>query len=757
MSGHTDSGAGVPSRAEVRRRWRESAVIVVILLAVLLYAYFEVRLPQVGRPASFGTDAVLILLANINLILLVLLVFLVGRNIFKLILDRRRGVMGAHLRTRLVVAFVATVLLPTTLLFLVAQSFVGNSIERWFNREVERALKGSLEVAHTYYKESADRSLAFAERIAAQIARTPTLLDPPERHRLGAFLDARRGEYELDLLQVFARGRRVAASREVALVGSGRLGTTPFTPIVRTASMGTHATARDRVGKTELIRAATPILRDGEILGVVVVNAVVPEHVVKRRESIDRSLSEYLSLKIQRRPIQTAYTIALVLVTLVGPLAATWLAFYLARGITVPIQRLAEGTRAVAQGDLDVRIAGSGDDELGTLVSAFNVMTHDLKANRTELDARRRYLETVLANVAAGVVSTEAHGIVTTMNPVAGTLLGLDPKACLGRPLLAVLANPLYAEIRGLVAALLDEATARETPAPSVDGHVTIDRPRGRVAAFLTGTRLVDDFGRSQGVVLFLEDVTHLLRVERMEAWREVARRIAHEIKNPLTPIQLSAQRLRRRYGARLGEDGTIFDESTRTIIQQVETLKAMVNEFAVFARMPAAEHLPADVNPLIEEVLVLYREAHPDIRFTFARPAVLPDVEIDRDGVRRVLINILDNAVAALATLSGDGERVLEVQTSHDVTLGVVRIEIADNGPGVSAEARLRLFEPYFSTKPEGTGLGLAIVSAIMADHKGFVRVRDNHPRGTRFVLEFPVRPAQSAARASLGAYGTG
>jgi two-component system nitrogen regulation sensor histidine kinase NtrY len=741
----------------VRRRWRESAVIVVILLAVLLYAYFEVRLPQVGRPTSFGTDAILILLANINLILLVLLVFLVGRNIFKLILDRRRGVMGAHLRTRLVVAFVATVLLPTTLLFLVAQSFVGNSIERWFNREVERALKGSLEVAHVYYKESAGRSLAFAQRIAEQVARAPTLLDPRERRVLRAFLDARRGEYELDLVQVFARGRRVAASRGIALVGTGRLGATPFTPIVRTASMGTEATARDRVGKVELVRAAAPVLRDGEILGVVVVNAVVPENVVKRRESIDRSLSEYLSLKIQRRPIQTAYTIALVLVTLVGPLAATWLAFYLARGITVPIQRLAEGTRAVAQGDLDVRIAGSGDDELGTLVGAFNVMTHDLKANRTELDARRRYLETVLANVAAGVVSTDADGLVTTMNRVAGTLLDLDPGACLGRPLLAVLGNPIHAEVRGLVVGLLDEAPSRETQAASVEGHVTIDQRSGRVAAFLTGTRLVDDFGRSQGVVLFLEDVTHLLRVERMEAWREVARRIAHEIKNPLTPIQLSAQRLRRRYGPRLREDGTVFDDCTRTIIQQVETLKAMVNEFSTFARMPSAEHVPVDVNPLVEEVLVLYREAHPDIRFTFVRAPVLPEIELDRDGVRRALINILDNAVGALTTLSGDDARVIELQTSHDVTLGVVRIEIADNGPGVSAEARLRMFEPYFSTKPEGTGLGLAIVSAIMADHKGFVRVRDNHPRGTRFVLEFPVRPAHPVARAPLGKYGTG
>jgi two-component system nitrogen regulation sensor histidine kinase NtrY len=263
--------------------------------------------------------------------------------------------------------------------------------------------------------------------------------------------------------------------------------------------------------------------------------------------------------------------------------------------------------------------------------------------------------------------------------------------------------------------------------------------------------------GHAHGYVITLDDITDLVSAQRTSAWADVARRIAHEIKNPLTPIQLSAQRLRRRYGPRLREDGTVFDDCTRTIIQQVETLKAMVNEFSTFARMPSAEHVPVDVNPLVEEVLVLYREAHPDIRFTFVRAPVLPEVELDRDGVRRALINVLDNAVGALAALASDEARVLELQTSHDVTLGVVRIEIADNGPGVSAEARLRMFEPYFSTKPDGTGLGLAIVSAIMADHKGFVRVRDNHPRGTRFVLEFPVRPARSVARAPLGKYGTG
>jgi two-component system nitrogen regulation sensor histidine kinase NtrY len=245
-----------------------------------------------------------------------------------------------------------------------------------------------------------------------------------------------------------------------------------------------------------------------------------------------------------------------------------------------------------------------------------------------------------------------------------------------------------------------------------------------------------------------------------MEAWREVARRIAHEIKNPLTPIQLSAQRLRRRYAGQLGATGAVFEECTRTIIQQVEELKALVNEFATFARMPAGEHAPQDLNKIVDEALVLFREAHPDVAFRFEAGEGLPEVELDREGVKRAVINIFDNAVAACAArrdLAPGETRTVEVHTSRQPGLGVVRLEIADNGVGMTPEVKARLFEPYFSTKPDGTGLGLAIVSAIVADHRGFLRVRDNVPRGSRFILEFPVgrQSAPVVAGARHGTYG--
>jgi len=367
-------------------------------------------------------------------------------------------------------------------------------------------------------------------------------------------------------------------------------------------------------------------------------------------------------------------------------------------------------------------------------------------------------------------VSADAEGRVTTMNRAAEGLLGMSAAASVGRRIDEVFAGEAYAEVRELAAELratlpaapgLGVAYAPGAATAPVERQLKLARDAREVAVLLTGTRLLSENVGPRGLVLFFEDVSHLLRVQRMEAWREVARRIAHEIKNPLTPIQLSAQRLRRRYAARLGPDGTVFDECTRTIIQQVDELKALVNEFSTFARMPAGAHALQDLNRLVEEALVLFREGHREISFTFDAEPELPELEMDREGIKRALLNLLDNAVAACAEARRRAPAAVhlarvELVTRHDTGLGVVRLEIADDGAGMTPEVKARLFEPYFSTKPDGTGLGLAIVSAIVADHNGFIRVRDNLPRGSRFVLEFPVRrrAAQLAVRAQHGAY---
>lgn len=739
---------------EVRRRRREGWFILAAPIAVVLFAVFLTRMPPSVTGKSLGSDATLVLLINVSLIGLAIIVILVGRNIVKLILDRRARVLGSHLRTRLVAAFVGVALLPAGMLFTVALAFVGNSVENWFKGEVESALEGSLEVAHAYYDDLARTSLGFARSIAKRVA-ADGLDRLGRKDVLRKVLDDRRLDYQLDLVEVFAGDQVLARSRRADM--PPRVGTEPSAILVRNALQGQEDTLVDSVGGSDMVRAAAPVMIDGRVIAAVVVDAWVPRSVRLRREEIDKSFRQYLQMKIQRRPIQTSYTITLALVTVVVLFAATWVAFAVARSITVPLQRLAEGTRAVAQGDLGQHIEGEGDDEVGTLVTSFNAMTQDLKTSRDELEDRRRYLEIVLGNISAGVISTDPAGRITTLNHAAAALIGIARREGLGRALVDVFPPEARGDVTQMVSELLDEA--REAQASAVERQIEVGREGAQAAVLMAGTPLVAENGKVEGVVLFLEDVTHLLRVQRMEAWREVARRIAHEIKNPLTPIQLSAQRLRKRYAAQLQDDGGVFDECTRTIIQQVDDLKTLVNEFATFARLPRGEQTPQDLNRLVDEAIVLFREGHPDISFEFTPAAALPVIDLDREGVKRVLINVLDNGVAACqarARAAGEAGGRIELKTVYDGQLAVVRVEIADDGVGMTADVKARLGEPYFSTKADGTGLGLAIVSEVVADHNGFVRVRDNQPHGSRFIIEFPARrqAALVAARGRRDAY---
>jgi two-component system nitrogen regulation sensor histidine kinase NtrY len=383
-----------------------------------------------------------------------------------------------------------------------------------------------------------------------------------------------------------------------------------------------------------------------------------------------------------------------------------------------------------------------GDDEIGNLVTSFNLITADLRASRAEREHRRRYIETLLRNVSAGVVGLDPDGRVTAINRCAERLLGLEAGDVLGRRY----GEKFPAAVVRSMDEMLSPAIAGQ---PEVRSSIRLGNGGGETDLMITASPLGiegddDDAGGDLGTVLFFEDVSQIAKVERMEAWREVARRIAHEIKNPLTPIQLSAERLRRQLGVRAEGDARLLDECTRTIIGEVEDLKRLVNEFAAFARMPQLNPVPGDLNALADETVGNFREARPGIDFVMEPAPALPHVAIDREALKRALVNLLDNAVAA-TTANGNGERPrIAVRTAVDYQSGVVTLEVADNGPGIDPRMRARIFEPYFSTKRGGTGLGLAIVSSIVTDHHGFVRVRDNEPRGSRFVLEFPVKDQQ-------------
>jgi two-component system nitrogen regulation sensor histidine kinase NtrY len=366
------------------------------------------------------------------------------------------------------------------------------------------------------------------------------------------------------------------------------------------------------------------------------------------------------------------------------------------------------------------------------LVNSFNAMTRDLKQMTFEIERRGRYMETLLANVHAAVIAINADGKITAWNKASEKMFGIAGSDALGRPQVEIFAADSLKPMREIMRSVKD--------GESVEREMSISLPERALTVVVNAETLRDDDGRSLGVMVFVEDITEIQKVQRMEAWREVARRIAHEIKNPLTPIQLSAERLRKRYARMLEGDGAVLDKCTTTIIRQVEELKRLVNEFAQFARLPAVELAVNDLNEVVREALVLYQEGHRDIVFRF-QPGIIPALELDRTQIKRALINLVDNAVTAI---EGRGE--VEIATSYDRALAKVCLEVADNGRGLSPEVRARIFEPYFSTKPDGTGLGLSIVSAIVEEHRGYIRVRANEPKGTRFIIELPVRQQLAA-----------
>ena len=717
---------------EAKRRKREALVILITTLMVIVFAFFEVQLPDVSPEYSLSGNIAFFLLININIILLVLLVFLVVRNLVKLVFERKRRILGSRLRVRLVLAFVGLSLVPSLLLFVIAGGFVTRSFERWFDLQVENSLQGSLEIGQTYYQNSANNALFYARQLSQRISQE-RLFAAQRLGELKEFVQSKQREYNLGTVELFSPDRRlvVVAFNDQVPTGVTIKAESEF---LNRALRGLEVTRTQEFGESDVIRGGVPLYSaDRRIIGVVVVDYFVPKSITKRALEISRSYEQYKHLAFLKTPVKNSYILTLLLITLVIIFAATWFGLYLAKGITVPIQKLAEGTHEVAHGNWDYKIESGGDDEIGTLVDSFNQMTGDLKQITAELERRGKFVETLLANVAAGVISVNPAGQITTWNMAAERMLGLSAAGALGRNYEEVFESESLHVMREMVESVKDRGSVeREIRIPLSEQHLT---------AMVSAASLRDDEGRTVGVMVFLEDITQIQKVQRMEAWREVARRIAHEIKNPLTPIQLSAERLRKRYAPMLEGNGAILDKCTSTIIQQVEELKNLVNEFSQFARLPSAQLATSDLNEIVQEALFLFKEGHREVHF-HCRPGVIPPVELDREQIKRVLINLLDNAVAAVAE---KGE--IRLATSYDRSREVVCLEVSDDGCGLAPDIKSKIFEPYFSTKENGTGLGLTIVSQIVEDHRGYVRVRPNEPRGTRFTIELPVHEPVAAA----------
>jgi two-component system, NtrC family, nitrogen regulation sensor histidine kinase NtrY len=695
---------------------------------------------------DYLTEVVLYALSATNLMMLLALAFVLARNIVKLVVERRRGLPFARFRAKLVAVLLGMTLIPALLVLVVGSELIRTSVDTWFNRPMDQMLTSASGIASDYYQEQQAAVSAHAQSLSAALSGAELSQTGAEEMRAATEQVVEQGR--IDLIEVYSLDGAPATLRAVLRLAGDSLprgeATRPGDRIAeragRTAEEQRELTPLPDGG--ELIRTAVPIRAvSGRVRGVVVASDYLTGSFAARARGITAAYEDYQQIRVLRRPLTGVYLSFFLMLTLMILVGATWMGLYLAKRITRPVQMLAAAANEIGAGHLDHRVEPETRDEFGSLIEAFNRMAGELSASRQRLEqsaieleqkhhdveGRRRYVETVLDRIATGVVSVDTAGRIRTWNSAASRLLGIDAHVA-GAPAAQVFDTP---ELRPLLPLFRADVRGREELRPQ---EVAITNDGRDLHLAVMATPLRRDDGRSDGVVVVFDDVSPLIRAQKVAAWREVARRLAHEIKNPLTPIQLCAERMRRHFSQAPEPTRELVDECTTTIVGEVESLKGLVDEFSQFARMPAPRAVPTDVHALLDDVLSLYRGIFTDVELRRLYGASIPRIAVDPEQIRRVMINLIDNALEAM-----DHRGTIEISTEHDAANNLVRVVVADDGPGIPAAEREKLFLPYYSTKKRGSGLGLAIVRRIVAEHGGSIDATDNTPHGTRFAVELP------------------
>ncbi len=705
------------------------AIITVVVFLALTAAAIILQIRYRGFEGPLSDNLLILILINANFLLLAALIFMIGRSLWKLSVERRSRVLGAKFRTKLVAAFVGLSFIPTILLFVIGSGMYTRGIERLFSLRLENSLQDALAISQSFYDRLKSESLGFARQVGGQVAeeRMVGRLEPPE---IKQYLARKAAEYSIGALELFGPNRTVVARAVTDQFPSRTFLPTQQDLVGEAFDSREMASVVDLGKRGEIVRAIVPLLDPdaaGRVIGAVAASYYIPESYAHKAEGIAAGYREYRSSFRNKDLVKLSSRLGFLAVMLSLLLAAIWVAMRLASSITVPIGRLAEGTVEVARGNLEYRVEERSFDEVGMLVESFNRMTADLKHSSERLRQEMVNREVILANIDAGVVSLDRNGRITTINAAAARILGVSPDAVLQKR---------YDEAFGFI----DLGPIRRLFRRPEEGMEAAEEEvsltvRGRTLILrLRVSMLRDSAGVLLGSVITFDDLTELLRAKKAETWQDVARKIAHEVKNPLTPIKLSAERLRKKFHEKTPDFERVFDDLSLTIIQQVDGLKGLLDEFSEFARLPRPHPVARPLEPLVDSVIGLYASAHRDVEFAKDIPAGLPDLLLDEEQIKRVFINLFKNAVEVM----GNGGRIW-VRAADAGKDGLVQVEVADNGPGIPAEDASHLFEPYFSRKKKGRGLGLAIVERIVADHGGSIRVERNQPQGARFIMELP------------------
>lgn len=680
-----------------------------------------------------------IIILLINIAGVVVLFALTVVNLARLLRDYRNHVPGSKLKARMVGMFVGLAVLPLLVVFYFSIQFINSGIDSWFSVEVEEGLDEALELSQE----------AFAIQMRDHLGTTIQIAD-----RLRD-VTARQLIFELSLL------RRDSGAGEISIFGSNNriIATSsdqsvaslpkPLTDeVLLQIRQGRPYVSLDPVdGGNYEIRTAVPFGNPNrqDLFGVIQALYPVPERISKMANSVEASNSDYKRAAYIRDPLKRNFSLTLTVVLMLSLLASIFGAFVVSRRLVAPIQDLVAGTRAVAKGDFDTRLPTPSRDEIGFLINSFNDMTQRLSSARREaslsqalVEAERANLAVILDRLSTGVVALESDLRIRNANAASGSILNVDLENRVGEYL------PDVAKGQRLLEQFVDVARVHLNAGETEWREQIVLRGEvGRRVLTCACTTLPGDEDHAAGFVVVFDDITALLQAQRDAAWGEVARRLAHEIKNPLTPIQLSAERMRRKYLHTMpADEAQVLDRATHTIVQQVEAMKEMVNAFSDYARAPDIDVNSFDIGALAHEVVDLYRAQESDIRIILKTASDMPDIEADVGRVRQILHNLLRNSVEAL---EGQENGRIEVDVSaaevHDVE--VVEIVVMDNGPGFKTSTLGQIFDPYVTTKPKGTGLGLAIVKKLVEEHVGTIEAMNRDEGGALIRIQLPVHEA--------------
>jgi len=637
----------------------------------------------------------------VNLILyLLLLIIYVVKNLLNVYTEKKRKAIGSKFRTKLVLSFLGLVLIPSILLLILSNQLINNSIDTWFSLEVQKPIYDSMDIAKTLYFKERQNAKSFAELLSS----------------------------DKTLFNRVAQSNILAEKYNISLIRKQ-----DDSNLIKEAFNGSSGTDIISTDEGDIIRAVSPLREGDSITGVVVVESIIPSNVVLKMESIQKAFNEYIQIKLQQNPVRFLYFLMLAVAALLIIFLALWVSLRIAKGITVPIQSLAEATKSVTDGNLDFRIILRRDDEIGLLINSFNKMLDDIQHGKQSLeeaykesDQRRLSMETILESINTGVIFSDRPGRVVTLNNAACSMLDIDRHEIEGRSYREILSRLKSDDVNSMVKRLSEKGYG----SIEKDVHLYINGRPMDLRVYMT---TIEDAGNNFiGTLVVFDNLTEIIMAQRALAWQEVAKRIAHEIKNPLTPIRLSAERLMKKWNDKADDFEDVMVRSTRTIVNEVNSLKSLVDEFSRFGKMPKINLEPANINSMINEVTDLYS----DLKETEVIPSLdadIPEIDVDRKQLKMALINLIDNAVQAHADK-------IWLNTYFNASMDMIRVEVKDNGTGIKAEDKEKLFFPYFSTKKEGTGLGLAIVNSIISKHRGYIRVQDNQPKGSHFIIELPV-----------------